>query len=296
MTAVRSNWGWGTILSLAGLVTVVLLPAGWAMAETARAATLAPEAPLGVQIITAKLSEDRKTLTLTGEIAARDTLSASFPTSGRITEMRASRGDHVKQGDELARIDSVQQEEGLRSAQATLASAQAALTKARDDASRQDNLLATGATTRSARDSAADDLRAAEATVAQASADLDRAKKALSDTVLLAPADATVTDRMAEVGQVVSAAQPVLELALGNRFDAIFQVPEVSLATAPRTIPVITLWPVGQPDRHFTGMVREISPLVDATQGTVKVKVSVDSLPKGVGFGDAVVGQVSTKD
>lgn len=258
----------------------------------------APEgpAPLAVQIVTVAHSADTRTLSLTGEIAARDTLVASFPTSGRISAMLVSRGDHVKAGTPLARIDSVQQEQALRSAEAALTTAQATAAKARDDATRQDGLLEQGATTRSARDAAADTLRAAEATVAQAQADLDRARKSLDDTVLVAPADATVTDKTAEVGQVVGAAQAVLQLALGDRYDAIFQVPESLLTHTPDTPVQVKLSPVDHPDDYVIGTPRLVSPLVDPTTGTVKVTVAMPSLPPGLRFGDAIVGSVVETD
>ncbi len=279
-------------LMAAALAASGLLCGSAARAQTAaEAASLAP-LPLVVQIVTATRTTDTRRMSLTGEIEARDTLAASFPTSGRIAEMMVQRGDHVAANAPLARIDSVQQEQALISAKAALANAQATYTKAKDDADRQDGLLEQGATTRSARDTASDTLRAAQASVAQTEADLDRAKKALADTVLLAPADATVTDRTADVGQVVGAAQPVLDLALGDRYDAIFHVPEVLLTIIPAKAPVISLSPLDHPDITFKGILREISPLVDATTGTVKVTLSVVDKPASVSFGDAVVGSV----
>ncbi len=256
----------------------------------------AAEQPLTVQIVPVTHSTDTRRLSLTGEIAARQMLMASFPASGRIVAMSVSRGDHVTAGTELARIDSVQQEQALRSAEAALVTAQATAAKARDDADRQDGLLEQGATTRSARDAAADTLRAAEAGVAQAQADLDRARKALADTVLTAPSEATVTDKMAEVGQVVGAAQPVLSLAIGDRYDAIFQVPEVLLTVLPPAPPQVMLFPVDRPDEAVAGTPRMISPLVDPHTGTVKVTVAMSSLPGGLRFGDAIVGTVEEAD
>ena len=269
-------------------VAIVLFPAlALAMAGQVRA-----NGALAVEIVTVRHSADTRQLSLTGEIAARDTLVASFPTSGRIVAVLVSRGDHVKVGTPLARIDSVQQDQALRSAEAGLAMAQASAAKARDDADRQDGLLEQGATTRSARDAAADTLRAAEASMAQAQAELDRAKKALADTVLTAPADATITDKTADVGQVVGAAQPVLQLALGDRYDAIFQVPEMLLTAVPTTPQQVMLAAVDDPKDAVPGTIRLISPLVDATTGTVKVKVAMSALPAGLRFGDAVVGTI----
>ncbi len=248
--------------------------------------------PLGVQIVIARPGPDSRSLTLTGEILGRHMLPAGFPTAGRITALLVSQGDAVTAGEVLARVDSVQQAQALRAAEAALGSARAALVKARDDAQRQDQLLQRGATTRSARDAAADRLRAAQAGVAQAVADRDRAQRALDDTVLRAPGAGRVTARMAEVGQVVGVAQPVLELALGDRYDAIFHVPEAMLTSVPAALPPVVLAPLGRPKETFRGKVREIAPIVDARTGTVKVTVTVLNKPADVNFGDAVLGTI----
>lgn len=252
--------------------------------------------PLPVQIVTVHHSADLRRFTLTGEVAARHTLTASFADSGRIVALPVSEGDHVGKGAVLARLDSVQQEQALLSAKAALSSARANARKAREDADRQDGLLERGATTRSARDAAADQLRAAEAGVAQAQADLDRAQKALTDTVLRAPAAATVIGKMAELGQVVGAAQPVLQLALGEDYDAIFQLPEAVPATLDVHPTQVTLSPVGRPDETVVGLPRLISPLVDPSQGTVKVTVGMRALPKGMHIGDPIVGTITLRD
>lgn len=267
----------------------IALAGGVALGPAPRAAALAP---LAVNIVTVKPVSDARTLSLTGEIAARTTLSASFPASGRIVEMVAHAGDRVKAGAVLARIDAVQQDEALRSAQAALVTAKANATKAQDDANRQDGLLQRGASTRSARNAAFDALHAAQAQVAQAQADVDRAKKAVSDTVLTAPSDATVTEKLADVGQVVGAAQPVLQLAIGNRYDAVFQVPEQLLTKLPEGPVTVKLSPVDKPSDYVLGLPRQVSPLVDPTQGTVKVKVAMSKLPPGLRYGDAIVGTI----
>ncbi|MFC2969880.1 efflux RND transporter periplasmic adaptor subunit [Acidimangrovimonas pyrenivorans] len=266
----------------AGLAALILLAA----------APLAAEPPLTVDAVIARPSTEARVYKLTGEAVAHETLSASFPAGGRIAEMLVAEGDRVTAGEKLARIESVQQEQAVRAAEAGVATAEASYRKAREDSARQDALLERGATTRSARDAAADQLRAAEATVAQAHADLDRAKKALSDTVLLAPAAATVTDRKAEPGQVVGAAQPVLELALGHSFDAVFEVPEVMLTSFP-TAPMVTLTRLNAPGKPFRGVVHEISPLVDQARGTVKVTVRIIDPPPGLGYGDPLIGSVT---
>lgn len=263
-----------------GLV-FLLVAAGGAMAD-----------PLRVMTVTATPQSLAQTQSLTGELVARDTVTAAFSAGGRIAEVLVQTGDKVDQGAVLARIEQVQQQQALRAAQAGLNSATASQTKARDDAARLDTLLERGAATRSARDAAADVLRAADAQVAQAQAELDLATKALADTELLAPSAATVTDRVAEPGQVIGAGQSVMELALGDRFDAIFAVPESVLTGAINT-PSVTVAPLARPTQSVVGIVREISPIVDPTQGTVKVTVSLEAPPPGLSYGDAVRGSIT---
>lgn len=249
------------------------------------------EAPLAVEIVTAHAEAQSQSYSLTGEIRAHDTLSAAFPMGGRVIEVLVDAGTRVEKGSVLARMDSVQQEQTLRAAEAGMLTATADYRQAAEDLDRQDTLLERGATTRIARDSAEDALRIAEGVLAQARAELDRATKTVAETVLLAPEDATVTRRMAEAGQIVGAAQPVIELALDAGVDAVFDVPEVmlSIGEAP---PEVTLNLLDTPDRTFSGRVDEISPVVDAPTGTVSVKVAVDDPPEGLTFGEAVRGTV----
>lgn len=240
----------------------------------------AGEPPLVVEIVAAHPEGQTVSRSLTGEIRARDPLSASFSAGGRLTDVMVEEGEKVAKGAVLARMDSVQQEQALRSARARMQTATADYRQAAEDLDRQDALLERGATTRIARDGAEDALRIAEGALAEAQATHDRAEKALADTVLVAPEAATVTRRMAEPGQIVGAAQPVVELALGAGLDAVFAVPEVML-TLTAALPPVTLALIERPDVLFSGSVAEISPVVDASTGTVTVKVAVTDPPRG---------------
>lgn len=242
-----------------------------------------------MEIIAAAPVEIQVEHSLTGEVRASDSVVASFPIAGRVIEILVEEGQKVTMGSLLARLDPVQQEQALRSAEAGLETANADSQQAAEDFARAETLLAQGATTRAARDAAEDALQIKAGVLAQAKADLDRARKALSDTELKAPQDATVTDRMAEAGQVVGAAQPVLELALSNGMEAVFDVPEV-LLTGQVPEKTVRLARLADPTPEFQGTVTEISPLVDPVTGTVAVTLTVDDPPPGLAYGEAVRG------
>jgi multidrug efflux pump subunit AcrA (membrane-fusion protein) len=52
--------------------------------------------PLAVEVLVAEETQDTVINTLTGEIVARDTLTAAFSTSGRIETVPVDQGDKVK--------------------------------------------------------------------------------------------------------------------------------------------------------------------------------------------------------
>lgn len=253
------------------------------------------EAPLAVNIVTTQSVPDVRRFSVIGEVAARDTLSASFPRGGRIVAVLADVGDRVTKGTVLARQETVQQEQTLRAAEAGFSTAEADYKQAVEDFEREKALLDRGATTRSSRDDAEYALSIAEGVLDAARADLDQARTALEDAVLVAPADATVIDRMVDPGQVVGAAQTVFELALGDGVDAVFDVPEVLMSqdtpsTGPATLDLV---PIDHPDTELRGMVRQVAPLVDQATGTVEVKVTILDPQDYVSYGDTIRGTVS---
>ena len=82
---------------------------------------------------------------------------------------------------------------------------------------------------------------------------------------------------------------------MGRQIDAVFDMPEVLMAT-PRSIDDIDLSLIDRPDTHFTGTLREVSPLVDAAAGTVAVKITIKETDPFITYGDAIRGTVTVTD
>ena len=87
-------------------------------------------------------------LTFSGRIEAEDEVNVAFRISGRLLNNDIKVGDRVKAGQVLARLESQNELNALRQAQASLAAAQGQLTQARNHFDRQETLLAQGWTTR----------------------------------------------------------------------------------------------------------------------------------------------------
>lgn len=250
------------------------------------------ETPLAVNIVVAEKKTEERTLTLTGEIQAKETVMAAFPIGGRVTEVMVELGAKVEENQPLARLDSIQQELAVRTAEAGLTTARADHRQAVEDLERAEQLLTSGATTRAARDAASDALRSAEGGLEQAEADLDRSTKALSDTVLRAPFASTVISRNIEPGQIIAPAQTAMELALDKGFEAVFEVPEViMIGKLPASN--IMLSRLSDPEAQFEGRIDEISPLIDEKTGTVATTVEVINPPVDLGYGEPVRGSAS---
>ena len=149
-------------------------------------------------------------------------------------ERHAGVGDVIAAGQVVARLDSQNEQNALRSAEASLASAQAALTQARLTFGRQQELLKNGWTPRAKFDDAQEALRTAEAQVDSAQAQVRIAQDRLGYTILRADSPGAVTATGADAGEVVKAGQMIVQLAGQGKLDAVFDIPEQLIRTGPR--------------------------------------------------------------
>jgi membrane fusion protein, multidrug efflux system len=117
---------------------------------------------------------------MTGQIRAKDQVSLAFRLDGRMIERPVNVGDVLTAGQVVARLDSQNEQNELRSAQANLASAEAVLTQARQAFDRQQALLKGGWTPHAKFDDAQQALATAQAQVDSGRAQLRTAQDRLS--------------------------------------------------------------------------------------------------------------------
>lgn len=256
----------------------------------------AEDTPLVVEVIPVEAVAVPRTYAATGEVVARDLRSVSFADGGRVTSVLVDAGDLVVEGQELARLDPVQQQQRLKAAEAAVIKADADSAKARDDAQRMTTLLAQGAATRAQRDDAQAQMAATSALADKARAERDSAQKQFADTVLRAPVNGMITARKVEEGLVIGAAEPAFDIAAGPALDASFDLAEVIMTRDLPKVPAVTLTLLEGDGAPVTGQVREVSPVVDAAHGTVLVKVAIDGTPPGFTIGAPVRGAVAVAE
>ncbi|MFV0293435.1 MAG: efflux RND transporter periplasmic adaptor subunit [Paracoccus sp. (in: a-proteobacteria)] len=244
--------------------------------------------PLRVELVAAVFREVGVDFRLTGTLEALDSVDLSFRQGGRITEVLVDEGDSFRKDDILARIDPLQLMQSLKVAEATLAAARAAEEQARRAEERAQAMLKRGVGTRAARDAARQVLSAAETQTRQAETALDQAQRSVDDTQLVAPFDGVVTARSGEPGQVVGATTVVLSLAAKGGVEAVFLTPDMPHLSEAMGKPV-ELTSIEVDAAPMTARVTEISPLIDAMTGSVRIRALVEDAPNDVALLGAAV-------
>src|SRR3954464_1402174 len=191
------------------------------------------------------IGEDRHAI---GEVKPRYESDVSFRVTGKVLSRRVDVGAWVKQGDTLASLDTQDYQNRLRSAEADVSSAEAALVNAQGTEARQAKLLKDGWTPKATYDTALQNLQAAEARLKAAKANLDLTRDQLNYTTLKADFDGVIIAVGAEAGQNANAGQMVVKLARPDDKDGVFNIAETALTEIGPTQIDVVVWPLSNPE------------------------------------------------
>ena len=252
------------------------------------------QVPRPVRILTVDKRAAGAPVVLTGRIEAEDEVALAFRISGRIVENEVKMGDRVQPDQVLVRLESQNELNALRAAQANLAAAQGQLTQARNHFERQDTLLKQGWTTRANHDQAKQAQQTAQSQVDAAEAQLKAAHDQVSFTELRADAPGVVTAVGPRAGEVVQAGQMIVRLARKDGRDAVFDVPAQLIRSAPSD-PQITVSLSDDPNVTARGRVREVAPQANPATRTFEVKVGLTDPPEAMLLGATVTGRMEVE-
>lgn len=236
---------------LAGLVLIVAAAGGgwywWqSQSSTAPAVVSAP-------VTRASLEQ---TVLASGVLKPSRLVAVGAQVSGRITALHVAVGQDVTEGDLVAEINSVTQENALRTAEAELAALraqhsekEATLALSQRALSRQEQLLQRSSTTAADYDSAAADvavaqaqLDALEAQIAQSELAIETARANLGYTQITAPITGTVLAIVSQEGQTVNASSSTPTIVILGQLDVMTVYTEISEADITRIQPGVPLW------------------------------------------------------
>jgi RND family efflux transporter MFP subunit len=238
------------------------------------------------------VGEDRHVI---GEVKPRYESDLSFRVAGKVRTRPVDVGAWVKKGDTLATLDTQDYQNLLRSAEAGVRSAEAALVEAQGNEGRKAKLLKDGWTPQAIYETALNNLHAAEARLIAAKANRDLVRDQLSYAELKADFDGVITAVGAEAGQNVNASQTVVKLARADDRDGVFNIAETAFADVSDEHPEVIAWPLSNPNLTVEGVVREVSPVADPATRTYTVKVTLKNPPPQLRFGMSVGGRLKGK-
>lgn len=181
-------------------------------------------------------------------------------------------GDWVPKGTALASVRQEEYRERVSQAKAALARVQANYDHAALDWQRASALFAQQSLTKPDYDAAQAKYEGAAAAVNESKAQLQQAEIALRDCTIVAPADAWVLERNAEIGMVVNPTTNAFVLADTRHVKAVFGVPDLMVSKVKLgERQAITVEAAGT----FEGKVTAISPAADRKSRVYSIEVTI---------------------
>lgn len=235
-----------------------------------------PEARTVPTTVAVKRGAVETSVLASGVLEASSLVSVGAEVSGRIEAIHISLGQDVKKGDLIAEIDSLDQENAVKSAQAALAgieaqkrSQEAVLVKAEAALARNKQLNAGSLvsqtdleTAQAAVDQARAQIDQLSAQMEQAGLTVDSAKLNLARTRIVAPSDGTVVALLVEEGQTLNANSSTPTIAKIANLDTMVIKAEISEADVVKVKAgqKVYFTILGDPENRIEASLREIEP------------------------------------
>jgi membrane fusion protein (multidrug efflux system) len=197
--------------------------------EDAAASKAPPPPPVNVPLVDAKEMPSPDVLTLTGVIAADQRSEVTADTQGKVIAVLIERGQRVKMGEAVVRLDVRTAALSSREAQANLEAARAQKQLAEEECKRTQTLLEKGAITRSEYDRQATQCTSTLQQVSAAQARADMITKSISDGLVRAPFDGYVTEKSVAVGEWVAPGRTLFTLVDSDPLRIDLSVPEAQV-------------------------------------------------------------------
>jgi RND family efflux transporter MFP subunit len=253
-----------------------------------------------------------RSISVTGELQADETLSVVFEVAGRVAKIHTDFGRLVRKGEVIAELDPTEYRIQVERGQALLAQslarigldpkdadktpttspairqAEAQLADAKSKFEAASKLVKTGdiaqeryvelekalAARQAALDAAKDELRTLTASVQSLRADLRLIEKRLADTVVRAPFDAAVTERLVSPGQYIKENTPVLRLVKSDPLRLRADIPEVASSYV-RPGSTLTFTTGAAPGETFRATVERLNPALDKQSRSMSVEAKI---------------------
>jgi membrane fusion protein, multidrug efflux system len=264
-----------TMVKGAAALAVALVLAGCSREGDAAPARATPTVTVGPEAVEVLgMSEMSSGPGLSGTLTAEREAAVNAQQAGTVVAVYADRGQPVRAGQILARIDDAAIRDQATSTLSGVRSAELAVETARRNAERAATLNQAGALADRDAELARTQLASAQAQLADARARAASARKQLGNTEVRSPIDGVVSMRPVSAGDVVNLGAPLFTVVDPRSMRLEGSVPAGDLAALRIGAPV-RFTVSGYPGRTFSGSIQRINPAADPVTRQVPVVVSI---------------------
>jgi membrane fusion protein (multidrug efflux system) len=235
-----------------------------------------PVAGAPVIVTPAELRDLEERIEASGELLAKNRADVAAQVAGEITAIRADEGAAVAEGDVVLEIDPEKHQLALDRARGGHAEARAALAEQEREVKRVRVLAERNVASDTQLDQAETALETARSRLAAAQAELGVAERALRDATVRARFAGLIARRWVSVGEFVGEGEKLFELVSLDPIEVEFHLPEADASRVRLGLPIeVTVAP--WPEEVFDAQVSVVSPTIDPTTRTLRVKALLEN-------------------
>jgi membrane fusion protein (multidrug efflux system) len=260
-------------LLLATASLAALAACGKPKAEEAAKPKAAPPVAVSVHTEPVRAAKMPRFLTLTGSVVADRSAEVAANVSGRVLEARVERGQRVKKGDVLIRVDG--EAAGLSAAAATAqaGAAQTSVEYAERECKRTEALFAAQAITNVEYERQKTQCQSQLFSAEAARANAALATKVQNDANIRAPFDGVIGERYVNVGEYLQPVTRVVSLMSTEPARIVISVPEHAIGLV-KMGQVLDVEVAAFPDKRFPATVKFVAPALRANSRDLLVEAT----------------------
>lgn len=227
-----------------------------------------------VEVVHVESRNLQETVRGIGTLQALAEVVISAETAGRVAALHFEEGSPVAEGDVLIELDSRKARSQLAAREAALESAKARLANLERSFARQQRLLEQALVSEEQFEQVRTELDAVRAERNRLEAEVVFGREQLKDTVIRAPFSGTISARQVDPGAYITPGQALATLYQLDPLEFSFALPEryAGVIAVGQPVEVST---AAFPNRAFVGELSYVSPNVDESTRTLRVKARV---------------------
>jgi len=245
-----------------------------------------------VTVSQAALSETATAYRFSGTVASERTVQLSTKVTGRVSQLDVEEGDYATEGEVLLRIKDDNLQAQKNQVEAGMTEARAALSNTETNYRRIQNLFEQESATQKEMDDITTQYESAKAKVKALEAKLQEIDDLLDYTVLVAPFNGYVVEKMISEGDLAGPGQPLLAFEREGALKVNLSIPETQFDLFQLEDTVSVSVPAAGKEA-ITGIVSTINPSGNRASRQFRAEIIFPNLPPDSGLKSGMFAEVS---